>query len=321
MFRSFIGVTAVATLTLSLAACSAGGGGGEKLDPAASPFATYWEALYGGYNEETVEAQQTLIEEQVAACMADEGFEYIPVDQSQNWTGASGEEWLPDSEEWVAQYGWGFINYPGRDEMEEVQEADMPVDPNQDYVTALSASEQTAYYETLYGVPPSEEEMQEGVAQEYNWEDAGCYGAAQQGVHGEDPFSDEKNAALMESMGSLYEDVQNDSRIVEGNAKWASCMADAGFSGYATAQDAQEQFSEELNSYYETMTDGITSDDPELTKLGEREIEIALADLACAEESGSRQLALRVQFDLEEQFITDNKAELDALLAEAEQGN
>ena len=319
MPRSFIGAATAALLVLSVSACSGGGGDdGTTLDPEASPLAAYTEALYGGFDQESADAQQVLIEEQVAACMAGEGFEYIPVDQSQYSSSVSGEEWDFDSEEWVAQWGWGFVNSPGQAEVNEEPEVTF-VDPNEDYVTALSPSEQTAYYETLYGVGPSEEDL-EGEY-EYNWEEAGCYGSAQQEVQGTDPWNDDKNTALFESMNALYEGVQNDPRLVEANAQWASCMADAGFSGYSTPQAAQESFIDELNSYYETSTEGITPDDPKLKELGAREVEVALADLACAEEGDTRQLALTVQFELEEQFITDNKAELDALLADAEQGN
>ena len=320
MSRALIGVATAAILIASLTACSAGADGG-KLDPAKSPLATYMEAIYGGYDEETFAAEQVLIEEKVAACMSDEGFEYIPVDQSQNSVSFSGDEWKPDSEEWVAQYGWGFVNSPGQEQMNQQPEENTFVDPNQEYVTALSESEQTAYYETLYGVSPTEEEIGEDGSYEYNWEQGGCYGAAQHEVQGDDPWSDEKNKPLIESMNKLYEGVQNDPRILEANAKWASCMADAGFSGLASPQAAQEQFLDELNGYYEGMTEGVEADDPKLKELGAKEIEIALADLACAKESDTRQLALKVQFELEEQFIADNKSELDALLAETEQGN
>jgi len=316
MSHSFVGVAAAALLVASLTACSAGADG-AKLDPADSPLDTYLQALYGGYDQETFTAQQVLVEEQVAACMAGEGFEYIPVDQSQYLADVWGEGWQPDSEEWVAQYGWGIVNVPGQAEVAGEQEVDTSVDPNQEYVTALSPSEQTAYYETLYGVAPSEDDAES----EYNWEEAGCYGSAQQEVQGTDPFSDEKNTALTESMNSLYEGVQNDPRIVRAHAQWASCMADAGFSGLTTAQAAQESFQEELYGYYESATDGVTPDDPKLKEFGAREIEIALADLTCAQAADSRQLTLKVQFQLEERFIADNKSELDALLAEAEQGN
>ncbi|MGV8883676.1 MAG: hypothetical protein ACOH19_16130 [Rhodoglobus sp.] len=319
MSRALIGVATATILLASLTACSAGAdGGGGKLDPAKSPLSTYFDAIYGGTDEDTYAAQQVQVEEMVAACMSDEGFEYIPVDQTQGQTNFSGDEWKPDDEEWVAQYGWGVVNYPGKPDAEEPTENTF-VDPNQDYVAGLSESEQAAFYETLYGPQPSEEEIGEDGSYEYNWEDGGCYGAAQHEVQGDNPFDDEKNKPLIESMNKIYENIQTDPRMVEANAKWASCMADAGFDGYANAQEAQNKFYDELNALYEGAPEGLQPDDPKLKELGTREIEIAVADLKCAKEADTRQLALKVQFDLEEQFIAENKAELDALLADAEQ--
>lgn len=318
MSRALIGVATATILIASLTACTADGGGGDKLDPAKSPLSVYFDAIYGGYDDEEFAAQQVLIEEKVAACMSDEGFEYIPVDQTQYQSSSSGDEWNPDDEEWVGQYGWGFVNYPGREATG--PDASAPTDPNQDYVMSLSETEQTAFYETLYGPSPSEEELGEDGSYEYTWENGGCYGAAQHEVQGDNAWDDEKNKPLIEAMDKLYQETQKDPRIVEANAKWASCMADSEFPDYKSPQDAQDKFLEELNAIYENTTEAIEPDDPRLKELAAREIDIALADLACAKEVGTRELALKVQFELEEQFIADNKAELDALLADSEQG-
>ena len=55
--------------------------------------------------------------------------------------------------------------------------------------------------------------------------------------------------------------------------------------------------------------------------LGEREIEIALVDLDCRTKTSYTEEALKIQFDLEERFIADNKAELEAFKAAAEQNS
>ena len=47
---------------------------------------------------------------------------------------------------------------------------------------------------------------------------------------------------------------------------------------------------------------------------------VALADLECREKTGFRAAYAEIQFALEEEFIADHKAELDALKAAAEQG-
>ncbi len=55
-------------------------------------------------------AEQNQIEEVIAACMREEGFEYQPVDQSQFMMfGGPGEGELPwFSPEWVEKYGFGI---------------------------------------------------------------------------------------------------------------------------------------------------------------------------------------------------------------------
>ena len=105
-----------AVLGLSLAGCSTVsgifGGGSEKLDPEDSPLTEYMSALYGGdlspeALEDQATAQQTLMEESIAACMQEEGFEYIPQVDGAFAVFGSDVEWEPDEREWVEKYGYG----------------------------------------------------------------------------------------------------------------------------------------------------------------------------------------------------------------------
>ncbi len=303
-------------LVFGLAGCSLLPGAEAELDWEDSPLNTYLNAQEGMSEEEMNEhfaAQQQVIEEHVAECMTEEGFEYTPVDQSQ-YGGfvMSGEEWDPESREWVEEYGYGAVNFPGRDEQPDPDQEF--VDPNQEYVESLSESEMAAYYETLYGPQPTEEELGEDGAYEYDPENAGCYGSAQQEVTGDDPYSSEEFKPIMDAITEFYTDVQNDPALADLNAAWSSCMADAGYSGFATQPDAQTSIYDELNAYYEDMSEYV-EDDPVLEEIQEREIALALADLDCRESTDYRQESLRVQFELEEQFVQEHKAELEALKA------
>lgn len=313
---TFLGVV----LAVGMSGCALIPGAEPELDPMDSPLSVYLNGQAGMSEEEMQEhftEQQEQIEELVAACMTDEGFEYIPVDQSQNGGIIfSGDEWKPDDREWVEQYGYGAVNYPGRDTpVDPDQEF---VDPNQDYVMSLSESEQAAYYETLYGPQPTEEELNSDGGYEYDPENAGCYGSAQVEVQGTDPYSAEEHKPVMEAINEFYTGVQNDPALAELNAAWSSCMADAGFSGFATQPDAQNSIYDEINEYYESQTEPV-EDDPELAAIGEREIELAVPDLECREQTDYRQESLRIQFELEEKFVQEHKAELEALKAALEQ--
>ena len=309
--------------TLALSACSFGGGaGGGELDPEKSPLSEYYEAMYGGASDEKeMAAQQKKTEELVAACMAEEGFDYIPVDYSQYSFASPFDDENRDTEEWVAEHGYGSFQTPEeRAEMDE--QAEDYVDPNMDYVNALSPSEQTAYYEILQGPQMTEEEyaaMEEsGEAMEFNWETQGCYGAASHEVNGDDVTQSEKYKPLMDSLNKLYDTQQKHPETVKVDAEWAACMADAGYAEFKTKQEAQESVYAESNAYWEN---GATEEPDEATqtKWRENEIDVALADFKCSEKVDYQDRTLKVQYDLENQFIDDNKAELDALIAEVAQ--
>ena len=318
MNRSLVVLAVAGAAALALAGCT-GSPEAETPQPQDSPLSKIMSAAYGFTGDEDAmqekfQAQQKEAEEFVAQCMSEEGFEYIPNAQSYSYY-SGGDEWNPESREWVAQYGYGALNFPGRDEQPDME--DMPEDPNQEYVMSLSMSEQEAYYAALYGPGPDESEMNEDGSYEWRWEDGGCYGWAQHEVTGEQLWESEEHKPLFDAINKFYETAQTAPGLDELNAAWSSCMADAGYPGFAAQPDAAQSIYDELNEYYESQTEWIEND-PELAALGESEIEIALADLDCREEHDYRAKAMTVQWELEEQFIAEHKAELDALVAAAE---
>ncbi|TFB77323.1 hypothetical protein E3O06_00785 [Cryobacterium glaciale] len=312
-------LTAIATaafLSLTLAGCS-GDKTAAKLDPAESPLSKYMSSMYGDYDEDSMTAQQNEQEELVATCMADEGFDYVPVDNSQYSGMMSDDSEEYGTEKWVSENGYGMSQSP--EQLAEQQEqSEAYVDPNQDYVMSLSESEQTAYYEVLYGVQPTEEEMGEDGSYEYNWETSGCQGFASHEINGDQP-SQEDHAALYDAMSAMYEEAQSSPTLVALDAEWATCMADAGYATFLKKADAQESISNEQNAIYESGAE-TGPDEQALADLREKELAVAMADFTCAEDLDYTAASMKVQFDLEEQFITDHKSELDALIADSEQG-
>lgn len=319
--RFAVALAAASALVLPLAACAPGDGTTASPEEL-SPLTAYLSAGWGGdldqeEQQAKFEEQQKKIEELQAQCMAELGFEYKPMDTTGGISYGGGEEWKPDDREWVSQYGYGMVNWPGRDAAP-VEETEL-VDPNQDYVASLSESEQAAYYEALYGPSPTEEELNDDGSYEWNWETAGCSGWAQHELNGEDPWSSGEHQDLTDAINDFYAEMPNHPDLADLNAKWASCMADAGEPGFATQQEATDSISQELNAYYENQTEYI-EDDPALDELGEREIALALVDLDCREKVDYRAQYQKVTYALEEQFVADHKAELDAFKADAEAG-
>jgi hypothetical protein len=307
--------------SLTLAGCTGGGGaGGGELDPAKTPMTEYYDAMYGAYDKEDAAAQQKKVEELVATCMAEEGFDYTPVDQSQ-YQDMSFDDEDRDTEEWVAEHGYGMNQTP--EEQEEMNaQSEQFVDPNQEYVEALSPSEQEAFYEVLYGPSPSEEEMaameEDGSSYEYNWENSGCQGAAQHEISGDDLTQSDKYKPLMDEINSMWEKQQKLPAVVKLEDEWAACMADAGWTDFKKKEDAMMEVNEASNAYWEN---GATEepDDALKAEWREHEIEVALADFKCAEKVDYQDKYLAAQYEFENQFITDHKSELDAMVADIAQ--
>lgn len=314
-------IALAAVAALALAGCSAGNGGGEKLDPMKSPLQEYMSAIYGNYDQESFDKQQKQIEELVASCMAKEGFEYIPNDNSGGMVISSADD-MEDREtrEWVAANGYGAAQTPEQMQ-EQSTESQSYTDPNQDYVASLSESEQAAFYETLYGKGPSEEELNDDGSYEYNWETGGCQGAAQHEIQGEQAYDDEQYKPLFEAMNELYTKVSTQPEMTKLDAEWSSCMADAGYASFKTKFEAAQSIYDKVNKIYEEASTGSENgewkiDEKAMAALHEEEIELALADFDCAEKTDYTNASLKIQFELERQFIKDNKAELDSLMAD-----
>lgn len=312
-----------APVVLGLAVVLAGCTGAQTpgADEEQSPLSEYFSAIYGTdlspeeqeqrYAEENKER-----EELMATCMQEQGFEYQPVDQSGFISMGSGTEWLPDDREWVAQWGYGAVEWPGQDEQPAPE--DIPEDPNADYVASLSESEQMAFYEALYGPSPTEEELSEDGSYEYNWETAGCSGWAQHEIGGEDPFQSDEFADVIEQLNSIYADIPSLPGMAELEAEWAACMDGAGYPGFEAQFDAQNSIYDKQNGLW--GEDGMSEpDEAAMDALHEEEIELALADLDCREETDYRAEYNRITWAAEEQFIADHETELEALKAAAEQ--
>ncbi len=291
------------------------------------------------------EQEQRKIEELVAACMANEGFEYIPVDHSMG-----GFEFAFDEEEFVREQGFGITTWYGNEE-QFFQRDEEFVDPNQDIVEAMSDSERDAYYEALHG-PPDQGEPQidpETGEEYYEWEGfgEGCFGRAEEQVYGVQQEMWTELGPLMEEM---WERIQADPRVLEANADWSACMADRGFD-YTDPEDMYESLFDDLQSRFEEIVgpnggfadpfEGWSEEEIEaffeekseeeveeffrqaeqevqqnvdqeaLAALQQEERDLALANFEC--QADMREVMVEVQADYEADFIRDNRDALEQI--------
>ncbi|KAA3641501.1 MAG: hypothetical protein DWP92_01065 [Armatimonadetes bacterium] len=170
-------------------------------------------------------------QDKIAACMAAEGFEYVPYVENQDQGGFATSD---VQEEFAAQYGFGVVAMIlGEQQIGEAEiEAEMAKDPNSAIVEAMSDTERDAYVVALYGVPPEFEfeESADGSPQATTApvEPSGC-----QNIAYAETFDQEAQTEFFEQFGpmmnDLYSDLESDPRIAELDGKWSACMAKNGY--------------------------------------------------------------------------------------------
>lgn len=330
--RLFIVVMAI---VLFLTGCSGGDGTGGSPD-ASGGEPTLNDFIPGipAFDEEKAEQQGLQMErdaqEKIAACMAEQGFEYVPYVQGQSQSGFSGPE---SQEEFVAQYGFGIatmlLDNRRMGEMDEAAiEAEMAKDPNNAIVEAMTDAERDAYYAALYGEQPdigfedlAEESPGVTVA---SLEPTGCQNSAYEEV-----FNQGAEQEFYEQFGPLMEDLygglDSDPRIVELESKWSSCMAEKGYD-FADHNDAEVfllRRLEEVGAITDLEIDpdgmGFGFGGGEIEPGGPVEAavnEIASEEIAIAKDSSAcsadlEEIRQQVREEAEQRFIEEHLAELE----------
>lgn len=313
-----------------------------------SPLAEFmgWGGFGDDFDEDDYIEQERQIERSVQECMQKQGFEYNPRDVSDDnffgggmWPGEDLSE-----EEYAAQYGFGMSttfddSFFGGFESDEMDEY---VDPNGELMEAMSDGERDAWQLALYGKQPDfdeetgmpiDPETGEPSEDYFYGGPSGCFGEAQEAIYG----SFDSMMALDDEFQELYDRIEADPRIAEISEKWASCMAEAGFT-FTSTQDMYDSMSTDFNELQneifssfgpgpgfdeaemETMTDAelealfappsLTEEqEARLAVIQEEEIKLAVANQAC--DQGADEIYMTVSAEYELQFIEDNRALLE----------
>lgn len=274
------------------------------------PLSAYFEDVMGSMEDQDWSEMGRRSEEIVAACMREQGFEYTQQDMSAVTETIEEDQEDADrygTEEYAAENGYGMsTSYDTTAEGEQEW-----VDPNADYVAGMSEQEQAAYYAALFG---DQAAAAESEAPAGDWTTQGCQGKAQHEVYEQgQAWADPEFASLQEEMTALYERAASDPKMAEANSAWAACMADAGYADYATPEDAVNAVSEEFSTIMSATTAEAPEPDPAaVAEFKEKEIATAVADARCKASTKHDEKAREVQFALEQEFVDQHKAELDA---------
>ncbi|GIG39134.1 hypothetical protein [Cellulomonas phragmiteti] len=314
--RHSLTLPAVAVTALSavlLAGCTAG-------PPTASPtgpVTAFLESLGGGYgDQEAYEEQHRRAQEVVAACMTELGFVYVPTAPVKDvYRGPDGSaQW--ESREFAEQYGYG-VTTSG-----ELYDEEEQVDPNDDYVAAMSEAEQTAYYEALYG--PAEEVDPEEAEPEDDGERAGCYGRAAHEVYTENQiWEDPTVQAFLDELDVAWADLADDPGLRAARTAWTTCMVDAGYD-FTSPEEASQHIHDRLAALYEAAAapSGTSEEEPDsgtsepdaaaMAELRQEELALATAAWRCRDTTGYDAASRKARFELETRLWDRYGAQLEA---------
>ena len=326
-------VLASAASILVLAGCSSATGDDSSSRADSLPLQPYLDAIYGSGNDAEAQRleEEAAVEENIAACMKEEGFEYTPNSSADAGAATSDADWEPDDRGWVEEWGYGIVDWPGREQAREEGEAALAVDANYTNVMSLSEAEQRAYEIALTGAVASEVQEAAQSGEPLPVTDGGCQAKAYNEVMAEAPAIDlGAFEDLMGRMEALWSDVDSDPRFVGLDEQWSACMDDSGEPGFSRQRDASQAIAEALRQLppSSSETGGDTAqnsaevtpqNDTAAASLQEREIELALVDLSCREEIDYFSQRDDIVRQIEQEFVDANKEELDAMKRAAEQ--
>lgn len=322
----------VGVIGLAVTGCAKGDPEPEETPVGA--LEAFFQEMWGDWDEEKANEQMRRVEELKAECMAREGFEYIPMDTGggvviEDPVDDDGDDLQWGTLEFAKKYGYGVTTNPWEDADDPMPEP-LPIDdwydPNQEIIEAMSEAEQAAYWAALYG-EPQEEPMEGDEWVPPSWEEMGCSGWAEHEVYGDGLYGggeDDPFMELQEEMNRLWESMQSDERVVAAEARWADCMADAGYPSYAKVGDAEQDFYTRTDEIRTEVYNGIPPDADEddwmaaeeeiqarLAELSGEEIELATADYTCRADAKYDKALTEVNLEYQQRFYDEHKSELE----------
>lgn len=301
--------------------------------PTESPLDAAWTRVYGVNGIDPLDSErdfldrQTITETFVAECMGEQGFEYIPFVPAPETTVPTRPSEPLDAEAALEQArltGYGIV------EDSRAAAAQVPDErPNDVLRAALSSSERAAYDLALDGFERDGNDQlvvdENGntvelpgageTCREKSWEHVEQVRPPTPSALSEDPVFIELN----EATGDVTDRVTSDRRTSDLNGDWSTCMADAGYPGLVEPFEAWQLASESWSDWFGENADvdgNVPLDDPEVARLEQQEITIAVDDATCQLSTDylDRFTAIRYAY---EQQVVDLYADDFAYLEEA----
>jgi len=251
-------------------------------------------------------------EEQIAACMAELGFEYLPNIQG------SPVLLLPDTppptgRDFAQTYGFGIsVELPISEFGHLVFSGDPAADPNIELVAGMSDAEAAAWREALYGTNPDG-----SFLGDYDTETSP---ACLWQVFRNQSASGEEFSAIRAEIDTFFNGILNDLRpeFTPLNAEWSACMAEQGFGQFRSPRQAETDLIAEWDAIPRTLNQATSMWDINPTDQAaftERELLVATTSYDCQVQVQFHQRHNEISFELQDEFINQHQNELEAYVA------
>jgi len=271
-------------------------------------------------------------EELIAACMAEQGFQYLPfleISRTVVMGDGSAPDW--DSREFVEQFGFG-MSVPPPLSGSVTMGPNQANDPNLELRAALSDAELAAWDYALHGGSLLADDMD--VAEFAEWMAAraqdgwqGCSGMAWEAVHGTPDGFEVLNAEIDNFYRALMAGTHPN--IAALNAEWAACMANQGFPALSSPRLLQDMMFDENHALdgatvfrdgegIGLVWGGEVATPEQRLAFQEREFSLALANYDCRAETSYQERHNQISFALQQEFVDQHRPELEAWELHAE---
>jgi hypothetical protein len=254
-----------------------GGGGGSKATP--EPRSVE-EQL--GFSQAGDPAAQAKVEERIAACMKEQGFEYTPVDPVARQAALTGRSGVSD-DEFDKQFGYGIATLYGRGTPQS--------DPNARIRSSLTATDRRVYDKALTGGDPGQTFFRAADTGDFS-RLGGCTKRSADALFGGSKLLD----VLQRKLDELDEAILEDQRMVRAREAWRRCMRDKTGQAFEDSEAVELEIQRQLAEIVGPLPEGEsapgefaaltpegTIDTAALTRLRRLELKFADADVACEE--------------------------------------
>jgi hypothetical protein len=256
-----------------------------------------------GFTRKGIAAASAKVENEIAACMKAEGFDYVPVDPVAQQAALTGKANMSD-EEYEQQFGYGITTLYGR--------ASAQTDPNDKIREGLSEADRAAYDRALSGGNPDQTFVLAVDTGDFS-QLGGCTKQATDRAFGGSKLLQ----TLQRKLDELDDSIAADQRMVHAQDAWRRCVEASTGEQFEDAESIEDQISQRFERLVGSVVppgqiapEGTQVDMSALRKLQQDEMDLFRKDRDC-----ERKLIDPVETKVREQKETKFKSDNAELLS------